>query len=86
VISGEPPADGIVFGLPAPGPYVSIRPRYQLVCEQCGPLDGGLHDSMASAAADRDAHVHSHVAGEYLVVSAGSSRGDMMRQRGEVTA
>lgn len=83
MIPGDPLADSTVFGPPPPDPYVSIRPCYRLVCEQCGPLDGGLHDDMAAAIADRDAHMHSHAAGEYLHIGDYGARGDMMHVRGE---
>jgi hypothetical protein len=81
--AGEPLADSTVFGPRPPDLYVSIQPRFQLVCEQCGPLDGGLHGSMTGAVTDRDAHMRSHAAGEYLVVTGGGSHGDMMSVCGD---
>lgn len=46
-------------------PLVTIQPAFRVVCEQCGPLGGDLHDEATRALAGRQDHIRAHLAGQY---------------------
>lgn len=46
-------------------PLVTIQPAFRVVCGQCGPLGGDLHDEAARALAGRQDRIRAPLAGQY---------------------